>query len=55
MDVPIRTIYDIIERFDNNLTLNRMVGQGRKALKMTDKRRKQLMKRVDGEKGKSQI
>ena len=42
-----RTIYDITKRVDNNLTLNRMVGQGRKALKMTDERIKQLIERVD--------
>ena len=55
MDVPISTIYDIIIRVNNNLTLNRKVGQGRKALKMTDKRRKPLIERMDGENGKSQI
>ena len=43
MDVPIRTIYDIIERVDNNFKLDGMVGQDRKALKMTDKKRKQLI------------
>ena len=32
-----------------------MVGQGRKALKMTDKRRKHLIARVDRKKGKSMI
>ena len=47
MVVPIRTIYDIIKRVDNNLTLNRMVGQGRRALEMTDKRIKQLIERMD--------
>ena len=55
MDVPIRTIYDIIIRVNNNLTLNRMVGQGRKVLKMIYKRREQQIVRVDGEKGKSQF
>ena len=32
-----------------------MVGQGKKALKMTDKRRETLIDTVDGKKGKSQI
>ena len=47
MDIPIRTIFDIIKRVDNNLTLNRMMRHGMKALKMTDKRRKQLIERMN--------
>ena len=48
------TVYRIIKRVDNGITLNGRPGKGRPVAKMTKNRIKELVKRVDGKVGVSQ-
>lgn len=49
-----KTIYRIINRIDNNMSLKRSKGSGRKQFKMSHKHIESLIYRVDGKKGVSQ-
>ena len=43
--IPISTLYNILKRKENNILPDRQVGSGRKAVKMTKKKIKQLEKK----------
>lgn len=55
MKVPLSSIYDVIQRVENNISLQRRPGQGRVPKLMTKTKVNQLIKKVDGRKGISQI
>lgn len=52
--IPRSTLYNILKRKDNNILPERQVGSGRKAVKMTKKKIKQLGKKIDHQHGISQ-
>ena len=52
--IPISTLYNILKRKENNILPDRQVGSGRKAVKMTKKKIKQLGEKIDHQHGISQ-
>ena len=47
MKIPKRTIYNIIKRVENNISLKRKLGSGRKEWKTNKKIRKSIVSSVD--------
>jgi hypothetical protein len=54
MGLKKRSIYSIISRIENKVSLKRSIGSGRKAVKMNHKRIESLINSFDGKKGISQ-
>jgi transposase len=54
MGLQARSIYRIIDRVDNNISLKRRPGSGRKPYKMSHKKIDNLINKVDGKTGVSQ-
>ena len=53
-NIPSSTIYRVLQRMENKISAERVVGSGRKARKMSKKAVKRLEKRIDHKDGVSQ-